>query len=138
MWGNLFDPTTILLHTLVAIMIVMTASKTHEFIHIYMAKKFGIKINSIDWWKNEIDLEVTRADPRWKAVAYTPYLYLIPAGLLIVMCGVYMQYFGLLVGGAAILLTNIVSIKGEGREECEKNVPVESQQTVTSTETKEL
>jgi len=63
---------------------------------------------------------------------------LIPAGLLMVLLGCYLQYFGLLVGGAGTVLTNLVSIKGEGREECEKNVPVESQQIVMSTETKEL
>ena len=138
MWGDLFNIETIILHTAIAIIIVMILSKVHEYIHIYEAKKFGIKINNINWWKNEIDIEITKEHPHWKQVAYTPYYYLIPVGVIIAMIGIYFQYFGIVIGGAGTILINVISIKGEGSdEECKKDVVVEAKQTILSSEIKE-
>jgi len=140
----------VVIPTLIAIAIVMPLSKAHELIHVYAAKKLGYKCTRFEIWKNQVEIHkgdcdgkcgdtcFTKSDPNWKKIAYAPYYYLIPVGLMFTIAGIYLFNYsdliclGLTVGGVGTLFVNLLSIKMEGRDECQ-TVAVEEKQPVQST-----
>ena len=122
--GNVygFNVIVIILNTIVAMVIALVAGKVHEVIHALRAKQLGYKVNGISLWKNETDVDIEEDDPNFKRIARAPYYVMMPFGFFLIWLGYYMWtvrnmfYFGVIIGGIAIIFLHLLSLKFEGKD----------------------
>ena len=122
--GNVygFNLISIILNTILAMVIALVAGKVHEVIHAVRARQLGYKVNKITWWKNETNIAISDDDPNVKKIAMAPYYVMIPFGGFLIWLGYVMWtlknmfYFGVLIGGVAIIFLHILSMKFEGKD----------------------
>lgn len=122
--GNVygFNLIAIILNTIIAMVLALVAGKVHEVIHALRARQLGYKVNKITLWKNETDIAISDDDPNVKKIAMAPYYVMIPFGSLLILLGCYMWtlrnmfYFGVIIGGVAIIFLHLLSMKFEGKD----------------------
>lgn len=117
-----FNIILIVANTIIALVIALILGKLHEVIHAIRAKQLGYKVNKISLWKNETDIDIKEDDPNFKKIARTPYYVMFPIGFLFIIIGYYMWtvrnpfYFGVIIGGIAIIFLHILSLRYEGKD----------------------
>jgi len=97
----------------VALTTAVSMGFLHELLHIYMARHLGYNVKKIDFFKNEIIVDVDDIDDIRK-IARAPYIVLIPLNMIIFLTGIWFCSIGLIVGSLTVLLLHAVSYRREG------------------------
>jgi len=112
--------TTIFLHTIIAVTIVLLLGLLHEGLHYYKAVKLGYKPK---WWRTTFRMGFTIEHDNintWKQdrdkIGKIPYVFIIPISIVILIIGVYFNYLGIIVAGVGTLLLHAFTYRKEGRE----------------------
>ena len=117
----------IIVNSIIAIIITIPLATIHEFLHARKAKQLGCLVVSQNLVKNETVVD-TEDPEKIKQIARAPYYYLVPASILILVIGLYMNQLGIIIGGAGFLLMQCVAYPIEGRaEKVKKNELVEDE-----------
>jgi len=104
----------VFIELVVALIIAVSMGFLHELLHIHMARHLGYNVKKIDFFKNEIVVDVDDVGDIRK-IARAPYIVLIPLNMIIFLTGIWFCSIGLMVGGGTVLLLHAVSYFREGR-----------------------
>ena len=120
----------IIVNSIIGIIITIPLAIIHEMLHARKAKQLGClvvnKSLSQRFIKNETIVD-TKDPEKIKQIARAPYFYLVPVSILILVIGLYLNQWGIIIGGAGFLLMQCVTYPIEGRpEKGEKNDLVEN------------
>lgn len=112
--------------TVLSIAIVIILFLIHEGLHFYQAKKLGYNVK---WYRGKItmgfDIEDDVKDKeKWKQdlkkIGYFPYIFIMPASVIILTIGFLLNSLGIAIAGFACILLHCITFPLEGRDEEEK------------------
>jgi len=109
----------VLVNSIIAILIAVPLATIHEFLHARKAKQLGCLVVSQNLIKNETIVD-TKDPEKIKQIARAPYFYLVPVSIIILVIGLWLNQWGIIIGGAGFLLMQCVAYPIEGRPEMVK------------------
>jgi len=120
----------IIVNSIIGILIAIPLAIIHEMLHARKAKQLGCLV--VDrglgqrFIKNETIVD-TKDPEKIKQIARAPYFYLVPASFVILVIGLYLNQWGIIIGGGGFLFMQCITYPLEGRpEKGEKNELVET------------
>jgi len=110
----------IIINSIIGIIIAVPLGFIHEILHARKARQLDCLV--VDrglgqrFIKNETIVD-TNDPEKIKQIARAPYYYLVPASIIILLIGIYLNQWGLIFGGGGFLFMQCITYPLEGREE---------------------